>query len=263
MSIILDEKEWARDAMEEKSLGAHPVETLWRVARYLRQVDKYSRQETRERLGNFLLQCDPNAIPVKWSETLDKLVKRADKFPLIELDGIPVTKGELGAIAAIEGAQNQQLAFTLLCVAKYWNAVKKPEYNNNWVNTPDTKIMAMANIKAAIKKQSKMLGDLRDAGFIRFSKRVDSLNIRVMTIDSGEPELFVTDFRNLGNQYRMYHGEPYIQCSQCGLTVRKSGVRQMYCRECARKVNIRKNGERRAAARAARSIVEKSADLRT
>lgn len=100
---------------------------------------------------------------------LDKVAKNVSKFPLIRLDGVDITGEELAKIETLEGKQIRRLAFTLLCVAKYWDAAS--DRNNGWVNTSDKEIMQMANINTSIKRQSLMFAELRDAGFIRFSKK--------------------------------------------------------------------------------------------
>ena len=82
-----------------------------------------------------------------------------------------------------------------------------------------------------------MFGELRSAGFIRFSKKIDNLNVQVMFIEDGETAIHIQDFRNIGYQYLKYYGEPYFDCANCGLTVKirepSKGCRQKYCPSCA------------------------------
>ena len=59
----------------------------------------------------------------------------------------------------------------------------------------------MANIKTSIKRQSLMFAELRNAGFIRFSKKIDNLNVQVLFMTPGETAIHIQDFRNLGYQY--------------------------------------------------------------
>lgn len=185
MSIVLNEREWAENAITSRQLGKKPVETLSRVARYYCQCEKYKKKEVRGKLEDFLLQCDPGVILVKWSDTIDRIVRSSDKFPLIELEGIDITEAELQTVRSLDGKQLQRLALTLLCVAKYWDAAQ--EKNNGWVNTSDKEIMKMANINTSIKRQSLMLHEMKNAGLLRFSKRVDSLNIQVKFIRANSP----------------------------------------------------------------------------
>ena len=83
-----------------------------------------------------------------------------------------------------------------------------------------------------------MFAQLKDCGFLRFSKKVDNLNVQVTFMEeSGEIGLHIEDFRNLGYQYLQYCGGPYFQCVNCGLTVKQQeparGRRQKYCPSCA------------------------------
>ena len=87
-----------------------------------------------------------------------------------------------------------------------------------------------------------MYHTLSELGLIRFSKKIDNTNVRVEFIEDGEVAVRVSDFRNLGYQYLKYHGEPYFECENCGLTVRqnnkKTGRRQKYCQSCAAEIKI-------------------------
>lgn len=233
MSIVLKENEWAAAAIRSRTLGKKPSETLCRVARYY--IDKgYGKTETRNLLDAFLIQCDPTSSLPKWSETIDYAVARALKYEALDIDGISVSDKEMKKIDSLEGKQIKRLAFTLLCLAKYWQIVV-PE-GNFWVNNKDTEIMAMANINTSIKRQSLMFWTLRELGMIQFSKKVDNTNVRVCFIEDGDEVMNITDFRNLGYQYLKYHGEPYFECENCGLTTKRrvptKGRRQKYCSEC-------------------------------
>lgn len=242
MSLILNEREWARDKIDRHDLGDHPVDTLNKVARYYRQVEGCSRAETRKRLEYFLLRSDPYANLVSWSDTLDKLAKNAAKYKLIEIEGITITRSEIDAVAAVGSMSVQRLAFTLLFLAKYWNMVR--DKNDNWVNTSDKDTLIMANIRTSIKRQCDMFHKLREAGFVQFSKRVDNLNVRVVPIstdENDEPILYITDPRNVGNQYMMYCEEPYFPCEECGLVVRRKSARQKYCPSCANEVRTQQS----------------------
>lgn len=241
MSIVLNEYEWAEQMIARHELGRKPVETLNRVAKYYLE-NNYSKRETRQLLDAFLSSCDPASSPAQWAETLDRITRNAGRFPLVRLDGICIFKGELEKIGSLPGNQIKRLAFALLCVAKYWDAAR--ESNNHWVNTSDKEVMQMANINTSIKRQSLMFAQLKERGFIRFSKKVDNLNVQVAFMDeNGEIGLNIQDFRNLGYQYMQYCGGPYFQCANCGLTVKlqepSRGRRQKYCPGCAVEIHTR------------------------
>lgn len=237
MNIILNENEWAEDMIANHTLGDKPTQTLRRVASYYSD-NKYGKRDVRKMLEHFLISCDPTASLVKWSDTLDRIVKTCDKRKPISISSIDITEPEMEIINGLKGTQLRRLAFTVLCVSKYWDAVSKD--NNHWVNTPDNEIVSMANIHTSIKRQSLLFGQLIELGMLKQSKRVDNLNVQVLFGKPGKVVMQITDFRNLGFQYLKYNGGPYIECQNCGLVVKAKadgvGPKQKYCPDCAVKV---------------------------
>lgn len=240
-NIVLNEKACAEHAIANLTLGSKPIETLGRVARYY-YSEGYKKREIGSLLEDFMLKCDPTINIVKWQATIDRQVNSADKYELIDIPGVAVTKSEMEQIKKIEGKLLQRLMFTMLCLAKYGNAINPN--NNSWVNRKDKEIFSLANITITTKRQSLMINDLWTLGYIGYSRVVDNININVKIVDDESPvELFVTDFRNLGNQYMRYCGEKYIECQCCGVVIRKDSNVQRYCRDCAAEINRQKTLE--------------------
>lgn len=223
-------------------MGKKPFETLYRVSRYY--LDQgYDEKNVKRLVEIFLLQCNPTASIVKWSGTIEYAIKRAQRYTAIYIDSINITESELSKIGCLEGRQIKRLAFTLLCLAKYWNSINPN--SDFWVNCKDSEILSMANINTSSKRQAEMYHTLRELGFLKFSKKVDNTNVRVCFADTDddEPVLKISDFRNLGYQYLKYLGEPYIECKNCGITTKASigvrGRKNTYCRQCANEISIK------------------------
>lgn len=257
MAIILNEYEWAERMIRNRDLGKKPYDTLSRVAKYYYE-NRYSKREIRRLLDQFLISCNPDASLFFWSDSLDKIAKSANKYPLVQIDHIPITQHELDQIHELETSQTQRLAFTLLCVSKYWDIVS--ERNNHWVNSPDKEIFSMANISASSKAQDLLFGKVIRAGLIRQSKKIDNLNVQVLfqDEDNDSPVLLIKDFRNLGFQYLKHLGGPFFECEQCGATVKQTehrqyqsrkrdchhngrGRKQRYCPACAAEIRMKQN----------------------
>lgn len=248
MSYELHETEWARDAVMRRDMGKSPFETLSRVARYYLDSG-FSKIEVRKMLDVFALQCDPDFSTVLNSDMLDNALKRAIKRPAVNIDTIKITKSEMKDIIDLEQRQAQRLAFTLLCLAKYFDAINPN--NNHWVSAKDSEIMKMANISTSIKRQSSMYNFLHGLSLIQFSKQVDNLSTRVMFIEENDKTVLeVDDLRNLGYQYLKYRGsDEYYVCECCGITERGKivtprGRPRKYCPDCAAKLKMRKDVNR-------------------
>ena len=244
MGIVLNEVEWAKDMIQERELGKNPFETLTRVAKYY-IYNNYSKKDVRNMLDIFLIQCDPTASLPRWSDTLDKALQKAQHKAPIQIDHISITKPEMDLIGALEGKQMQRLAFTLLCLAKYRNLTSGNNYS--WVTNDDSEIMKLANIRTSVKRQALLYYNLRQAGLLKFSKKIDNTSVRVNYIKGEDEVLQVTDFRNLGYQYLKYCGEPYFECQNCGIVTKydtdgvTKGRKQKYCKSCASEIKIQQN----------------------
>lgn len=241
-NIVLNERACAEYALDNLSLGAKPIETLGRVARYYYSIG-YKKKDIGSLLEDFMLKCDPAINIVKWQAAIDRQVSNADKYELIDISGISITRAEIDKIQQIDGKLLQRLMFTMLCLARYGNAVNPK--NNNWVNKKDKEIFSLANISLTTKRQSLMINDLWTMQYIGFSRVVDNININVKIIDDSSPTvLYISDFRNLGNQYMRYCGEKYIECECCGKVVKENHGKQHYCNECAIEIDRQKSLER-------------------
>lgn len=240
MNIVLNEYSWAEQKLMERDLGAKPVETLTRIAKYY-LASGQSRNDVRKRLEEYLQRCDPYASVVKWADTIEYAAKCAEKYPLIELDCINITDGELKIISDIKGVQAQRLMFTLLCLSRYWDAASPS--NNGWVNVPDKDIMKMANISTSIKRQSALFAQLNDCGYISFSNKIDNLNVQVKLSVPGDVVMEISDFRNLGYQYLNYVSGGFYKCECCGLVSKikehTRGPKPKYCADCAAKIHTK------------------------
>lgn len=250
MNIILNEHEWAEEVILSRSLGKKPYETLNRIARYYFDGGS-TLPEVRSILENFIIQCDARASLPKWSKTIDYAITAASKRDTIKIDAVRVTKSEMAKIDSIESRPLKRVAFALLCLAKYWDIVNKS--TEHWVNNKDGEVMKMANISASVRRQSSMYRELKDLGLIQFSKRIDNTNVRVCFVDEeSETAVDVSDFRNLGYQYLMYHGGPFVVCQNCGIVIKKNATAKItldgrsspgggrkYCPECQAQMAIR------------------------
>lgn len=244
MKLVLNEIEWAEEMLQQKSLGDRPFDTLTSLAKsYMKKG--YDNELTRRKLEEFILMCDRSASLPKWSDSLQIALKRASKYPAVELDYLVITRAEKAIVDSLRGIQAKRLAFTLLCLAKYYD-LSRGEENNHWVSAKDSEIMRMANISTSTVRQSALFSELREQGLIQFSKMVDNTNVRVTFIDdSSEESARVFDLRNLGYQYMSLDRPGFFVCQSCGLTDKiknpNKGRPQKYCEHCAIEIRTRQN----------------------
>ena len=132
----------------------------------------------------------------------------------------------------------EKLAFTLLCVVKLNNIIRPN--NNNWVNRDVKEMFKLANVRDGVTQQYLSIADLKDLGLLKYSKKIDNINLCVTFIDNeGEIELKIDDFRDLGFQYLAYLGEGFIkyECCKRIVPVKSKTNKPKYCDKCSKRIN--------------------------
>ncbi len=235
MTILLNEVKEAKRLLETREIGSKPTAALFLLAKYYRQKECLNRNNTIEKLNAFMALCDKHYNPALWEDIIEDIAKKADKYPLREIDAIGITQKELNHIKTLNGMKYEKLAFAMLCHAKLHDTLF-PD-NHGWVNASIPEIYQTARVTVKYRKDKFLyLNDMEATGLISFSVKNDNLNLRVNFIDmEGTPVLKINDFRELGYEYLNYYKEgKFSRCTECQkLYIRKTN-NQKYCELCAK-----------------------------
>lgn len=217
--------------LKVSDLGSKPSSTLNLLARYYREVGK-DNDEIKELLSDFLHRCLKDKYKEsKWIDSIFYQVVKSKKYTLKKVDDVTVTKSEINIIQSVKGKSRQKVLFTLLVLAKYYNAVS--DKNNNWTNLEYKKIFKLANVQLSIQNQALLVNDLYNCGFVNVSKNVGKPNIQVNFVDNEfDAVLTITRLKDLGKEYLMFCGEDYIRCQKCGTLVKNYRNTNKYCKTC-------------------------------
>ena len=212
-------------------LGDKPSSTLNLLARYYREIGKND-DEIKELLSDFLNRCLKDKYKEsKWIDSIFYQVIKSKKYNLKKVDNVIVTKSEMEIIQSVKGKSRQKVLFTLLVLAKYYNAVS--DKNKNWTNLEYKKIFKLANVQLSIQNQALLINDLYNCGFVNVSKNVGKPNIQVNFVDNeSDTVLTITRLKDLGKEYLMFCGEDYIRCQKCGTLVKNYRNTNKYCKTC-------------------------------
>ena len=212
-------------------LGDKPSSTLNLLARYYREIGKND-DEIKELLSDFLNRCLKDKYKEsKWIDSIFYQVIKSKKYNLKKVDNVIVTKSEMEIIQSVKGKSRQKVLFTLLILAKYYNAVS--DKNKNWTNLEYKKIFKLANVQLSIQNQALLINDLYNCGFVNVSKNVGKPNIQVNFVDNeSDTVLTIARLKDLGKEYLMFCGEDYIRCQKCGTLVKNYKNTNKYCKTC-------------------------------
>lgn len=233
--IVLNEKKYAIECLENGFVGRKPFFTLSIIAKYYYYCLNYKKSKIEMLLNDFMFKnysIGYQSDRLSWQDTIEKIVKKVNNYTLLELDGVKITKSELKTISGIGNPNKERVMFTILCLAKF--GIARNPQSNGWVNTDSKEIFKMARVSCKAKERELYIGDLCDRGLLELPKRNDNVSLRVTFIDDGDEELFVSDFRELGYEYLKYKGENFIRCAECGILTRGNKNRtKRYCKDCA------------------------------
>lgn len=233
--IVLNEKKYAIGCLENGIVGKKPFFTLTIIAKYYYYCLGYKKSKIKVLLNEFMSKNYAGYYldKLSWQDTIESIVKKVNKYALLEVDGVSITRSELQTISKINNPVRERVMFTILCLAKFGLA-RNPN-SNGWVNTDSKEIFKMARVSCKALERELYIGDLFDMDLLELPMRNDNTSIRVTFIDTDSPEeLFISDFRELGYEYLKYKGENFIRCAECGILTRgnKNGTKR-YCKDCA------------------------------
>lgn len=236
MDIIMNEYTYAENLLNKQELkisdlGSKPSSTLNLLARYYREIGK-DNDEIKKLLSDFLHRCLKDKYKEsKWIDSIFYQVVKSKKYTLKKVDNVSVTKSEMRVIQSVKGKSRQKILFTLLVLAKYYNAVS--DKNNNWTNLEYKKIFKLANVQLSIQNQALLINDLYNCGLVNVSKNVGKPNIQVNFVDNEtNTVLTITQLKDLGKEYLLFCGEDYIRCQKCGSIIKNYRNSNKYCKKC-------------------------------
>ena len=241
MPVVLNETKQAEYIIEKGEVGTKPTSTLFLLGKYYRQKENLDKDQTINKLNEFMMKNYKNYNSTLWEEGIEDIAKKANKYPLREIDSIGITQSELDKIAELNNTKYKKLLFTMLCYAKLYNTIS--ENNNGWVNTDIQELYRVARVTVKYRKDKFLfLNDIEKTGLISFSNKNDNLNLKVNFFDmDDESVLDISDFRELGYEYVNYIGDnKFIRCKCCDKLFRTNSNNKTHCNECQKEITKEK-----------------------
>jgi hypothetical protein len=209
---------------------------------YNKGMDKV---QIREEIDLFMKKNYTDFNAASWQKTLDNMVKTyaKDKYKLIDIDSVNITKGELDTIRTVNNVKLEKLLFVYMVYAKVLNKIN--DKNNNWVNKDTNLMFKTMKLTETGKQQKLIVKDLCDKGYLQVPVKVNGTSLRVNFINEQSEIVYVLkDFDNIDLAYAQLIGENIGSCEKCGALIKQTTSNKKYCSECSKEVDREKARDR-------------------
>ena len=237
--IIFDEKKYVEDILRSNNAGKMGIKTLityiakYYYEAYINLTNKQYVRKILDRMNEF--EIDPHYYQeyqyAGFTKSLcNKLRKGKIPRELFVVKEVAISRGEMNLVRSAPSQKAQKLLFTLYVLSK---TRRNP---NGWVNYEIRDIFKLANINVSTQEKYKLFNQLAKYKLIGLSHVSKKSAFKVELIE-GPPEIIISEFNNIGNQYVITYNDDWIMCRECGRLVKvknKIGRPLMYCKQCAK-----------------------------
>lgn len=196
--FIMNEYKECLDLLENGLNDKNLYQSLNLLARYYCHEMKLSNYEIYIKLKDFLMNNIENYSDKKYSNSLE-YYSEVHKSPLSKIDKIEIFQDELDIIKSLPNKNLKNIAFTLLCVAKYNHKINPS--NDYWINLTTKQISNMSKVKEKNETLYNYIHDLYLLKLIKFNRNICSTSILVLfakePMHNELPVLTINSFDNI------------------------------------------------------------------
>lgn len=197
------------------------------LVRYYIQIKELNKDETKENIKEFLRIHNEEFD--YWEKSVNRMIKNANKYPLCQIDEIPITQSEIDTIYKAGSEKKEKILFTFLVLGK----LKWMRSGKAWVNDTGASTFKMANAETKAVDRDFIIKDFKEAGFISYAQSPMNMSIHVDFIDNNSDTILtIKDLRNLGYRWLKIKGQRYAECNNCGILFKPSRMNNCYCKNC-------------------------------
>lgn len=196
------------------------------LIRYYVQIKGLQKSEVIDEIKKFLMLNHQEYD--FWESSINKMIKNAKKFPLCQIDEIPITQNEIDIIYQAGSEKKEKILFTFLVLGK----LKWMRTGKAWVNDTGASTFKRANAETRVDDRDYIIRDFKEAGFISYAQSPMNMSIHIDFIDDkGDTILVIKDLRELGYRWLKYKGQKYNECHECGKLFKANKSNALYCKE--------------------------------
>lgn len=252
---FIDEKKMLEGLLKNKNgINTNTVQKLIVYIKHLKEIKK-TKTEIRNEVDKIMAEKYVGFVMADWDSILKSLVNKYTKKENREfktLTDINIRQDELEFINKFQDTELEKLLFVMLVVGKASASKMKEGKDNYWINCESKDLFTLAKYKFKgrtdrFSQREYKLYDIREKGLIDVQNICDSTGIKLLygkrEIDEQGLIIHINEnnIDSLVLHYLKWRGENIIKCKECGVLIERIGNSNIiYCKNCAKKVNIQK-----------------------
>lgn len=210
--------------------------TIKDLARYNYFIKKMNDDDNYNSVLQYLQKNGQNINEENVYSIIDACVKKAKKYRFKQVNEILITKSELQFIRNLNDIKQEKVAFILLAIAKYYNALQESQNNTAYIRNSD--ICKLARVTIPAKDRDVFMQFAYDKGVLRRHNIAASTKKIVEFVSNNDDNAVVlrlkeNDFKDIAYTYLAYK-TPHLfrRCVACGGWMKKDSKDRRICKSC-------------------------------
>lgn len=239
MNFLFDEQFAIENMINMRAVDNDNVFTTIRdVARYNYWVKHMDDDTNYRSVLKYVQQYGQNVNEEAVYLIIDDCVKKAKKYQFKHTNEVCITKGEMQFIEGLNNIKQEKVAFVLLAVAKYYDAIRGTQYHTAYMKNSD--ICKLARLTIPVRDRDVFMQFMYDCGMLMRHNRAGSIEKRVLIVSEDDDEVVMrlseNDFKDLAYTYLAYKTpRQFRRCVSCGCWMKKDSKDRRLCKECSDK----------------------------
>jgi hypothetical protein len=190
MNFLFNEKSAIEKLISMKNVDNDNVfVTIKDLARYNHFALGMDDSESYKSILKYLKINGENINEENVYQIINDCVKRAKKYPFMQVDEVLITQGELEFIASLNDIKQEKIAFVLLASAKYYDAVRGTQRHTAYMRNSD--ICKLARVVIPVKERDVFMQFAYDHGVLSRHNRAASTEKKVLFVSNKEEDKVV------------------------------------------------------------------------
>ena len=238
MNFLFNEQSAVEKLISMKNVDNDNVfTTIKDLARYNHFVLGIDDNESYKSILKYLKANGDNINEESVYQIINDCVKKAKKYPFMQVDEVSITQSELDFIVNLNDIKREKIAFVLLAAAKYYDAVRGAQRHTAYMRNSD--ICKLARVTIPVEERNVFMQFAYDLGVLSRHSRASSTEKKVLFVSQKDDDKVVlrlqeSDYKDLAYTYLAYK-TPHMfrRCVVCNCWIKRGTKDVRVCKRCA------------------------------